>query len=182
MNVLLVFLLSGLWHGAAWTFVLWGAYHGLFLVLERVGLQAWLDRRGAWLRHVYVMLVVMVGWVFFRANTFYEASRFLAAMFGIQDGSQLIDLGTTIVSANKLNPVGLFADARTWLAIAAGIVGSTPWLPAVAAWTDGLWKSGRTRTAAAVESAGLAVLALLFVLCAMQLAADSYSPFIYFRF
>jgi len=142
-NLMIVFLLCGLWHGASLTFVAWGAYHGLFLVLERVGLGAWLERRGAWLRHVYTMSVVMVGWVFFRADTFYEASRFLAAMVGIQDGSQPIDLGTTIVAANVLNPVGLFADARTWIAIAVGIVGSMPVLPAAAAWTKSLWDSDR---------------------------------------
>lgn len=112
-------------------------------MLERVGLGAWLERRGAWLRHVYTMSVVMVGWVFFRADTFYEASRFLAAMVGIQDGSQPIDLGTTIVAANVLNPVGLFADARTWIAIAVGIVGSMPVLPAAAAWTKSRWDSDR---------------------------------------
>jgi len=181
-NLLIVFLLCGLWHGASLTFVAWGLYHGLFLVLERIGLQAWLDRRWAVVRHAYVMLVVMIGWVFFRAETFHDASRFLAAMCGIQDGSQPIDLGTTIVAANVLNPVGLFADARTWIAILVGIVGATPVIPAAAAWTKSLWESGRTVIATLVESAALVALAVLFVLCAMELAANSYSPFIYFRF
>jgi alginate O-acetyltransferase complex protein AlgI len=181
-NLFIVFLLCGLWHGANLTFVAWGAFHGLFLVLERVGVGAWLDRRGAWLRHVYVMLVVMVGWVFFRAETFHAASRFLAALVGAQDAAHAVDLGTAVVAAGRLNPIGLFADARTWIAIACGIVGSTPWLPAVASWTSTLWATGRTRAATLVESAGLVALAALFVLCAMELAAGSYSPFIYFRF
>jgi len=181
-NLFVVFFLCGLWHGASSTFIVWGVYHGLFLVLERVGVGAWLDRRAAIVRHVYVMLAVMVGWVFFRAETFGQASHFLSAMVGIQNGSQTIDLGTTIVSAERLHPIGLFADMRTWLAIAAGIIGSTPWLPAVAAWTKGLWDTGRTARAASVELLGLVLLAILFVACAMELAAGSYSPFIYFRF
>jgi hypothetical protein len=57
-----------------------------------------------------------------------------------------------------------------------------PWLPAAAAWTARAWETGRTRIALTLESAGLVALALLFVLCAMQIAAGSYSPFIYFRF
>ncbi|MBL8861465.1 MAG: MBOAT family protein [Planctomycetes bacterium] len=181
-NLLAVFLLCGLWHGASLTFVAWGAYHGLFLVLERVGLAGWLERRFRPLRHVYTLSVVMVGWVFFRADTFHQAVVFLMALVGLQDGSQLVDLGTTIVTADALHPVGLFADARTWIALCAGALGCAPWLPAVAAWTARLWSAGRTRAAAALEVAGLAALALLFVLCAMELAAGSYSPFIYFRF
>ncbi len=182
VNLLVVFFLCGLWHGASMTFVVWGLFHGSFLVVERLGLGAWLARRPRWLQHVYTLLVVVIGWVFFRAETFVQAKHFLAAMFWLQDGSQLVDLRTTVVAATRLHPIGLFADARTWIAIGAGIVGSTPWLPAVAAWTEGLWRSGRTALATVLESLGLVALAVLFVLCAMELAAGSYNPFIYFRF
>jgi alginate O-acetyltransferase complex protein AlgI len=181
-NLVLVFFLCGLWHGASLTFVVWGLFHGAFLVLERVGLGAWLERRGAWLQHVYVLLVVMVGWVFFRATSFGQAGHVLAAMAGIQDGSQTIDLGTVVVEAARLHPVGLYADARTWIAIACGVVGAAPWVPAAGRWLEGLWSAGRTRLAALVESAALVALLLLFALCAMELAAGSYNPFIYFRF
>ena len=69
VNLVTVFFLCGLWHGASWNFVIWGLFHGLFLVLERRGLGR--RREAAWapLRHVYALLVVMVGWVFFRAGT-----------------------------------------------------------------------------------------------------------------
>jgi len=181
-NLLVVFFLCGLWHGASLTFVVWGLYHGTFLVFERLGLSAWLDRWPKVLQHVYALLVVMIGWVFFRAETFEQAQHFLAAMFWLQDGSQIVDLGTTAVTAMRLHPVGLYGDARTWIAIAAGIVGSTPWLPAVAVWKERLWAGGRTGLASVVDSAALLALAILFVLCAMELAAGSYNPFIYFRF
>src|SRR4051812_8670704 len=65
-NLVLVFFLCGLWHGASWNFVIWGLFHGTFLVVERLGLAAAVRRLWAPLRHAYLLLVVMVGWVFFR--------------------------------------------------------------------------------------------------------------------
>ncbi len=69
LNLWIVFLLCGLWHGAAWNFVVWGAAHGGFLVLERAGFGRVLEAHAPVLRHVYVMLAVMVTWVLFRADT-----------------------------------------------------------------------------------------------------------------
>src|SRR5712692_3341667 len=89
MNLLVVFFLCGLWHGAAWTFVAWGLYHGLFLVIERLGAGRWLERWPAPARHGYALLVVIVGWVFFRSATLGDAGRFLAAMAGFATGSGL---------------------------------------------------------------------------------------------
>jgi hypothetical protein len=82
LNLVTVFFLCGLWHGASWTFVVWGLYHGAFLVLERLGLAAWLGRMPRALRHVYALLVVMVGWVFFRAESLSAAAGLLQAMAG----------------------------------------------------------------------------------------------------
>ena len=81
-NLVLVFLLCGLWHGASWTFVVWGLYHGVFLMLERAGLAARVGMLPEPLRHAYAVLVVMVGWVFFRADTAGSAVTMLAAMGG----------------------------------------------------------------------------------------------------
>lgn len=80
-NLLLVFFLCGLWHGASWTFVIWGLYHGLFLVVERLGLIQLLKTIPVFFRHVYTMLVVMVGWVFFRAETLDQALAYVVRMF-----------------------------------------------------------------------------------------------------
>ena len=73
-NLLTVFFLCGLWHGATWTFVVWGLFHGFFLIIERAGLKNWLERHRA-VRHVYTLLAVMVGWVFFRSDTFAGADN-----------------------------------------------------------------------------------------------------------
>src|SRR5438876_3261876 len=82
-NLVAVFFLCGLWHGASWTFVIWGLFHGLFLVLERLGLGAAVKRLRPPLRHAYLLLVVMVGWVFFREESLRGALSFLAAMVGL---------------------------------------------------------------------------------------------------
>ncbi|MBX2906849.1 MAG: MBOAT family protein [Taibaiella sp.] len=79
-NLWLVFLLSGLWHGAAWGFIIWGAYHGVFLVLERMFLGRFLTRLGKW-AVLYTFPVVVIGWVFFRAEHFAPAMRYFETLF-----------------------------------------------------------------------------------------------------
>src|SRR4029450_9771467 len=83
VNMMIVFLLCGLWHGANWTFIVWGAYHGVFLVIERLGLGPVIERAWWPLRHAYTLAVVMIGWVFFRADTLTHAGGFLRSMFGV---------------------------------------------------------------------------------------------------
>src|SRR5262249_43404438 len=109
-NLLTVFVLCGLWHGASWTFLVWGLYHGLFLVLERAGLGGLLERLPRPLRHAYALRAVLVGWVFFRAATLSEAVVFLRAMFGL-------------AAADPAAP-GLrwYAQADVLLALAAAVV------------------------------------------------------------
>jgi alginate O-acetyltransferase complex protein AlgI len=81
-NLLIVFLLCGLWHGASTTFIIWGLYHGVFLALERTRFGDGLARLPSLVRRGYAVLVVMVGWVFFRTATLAAAAGYLAAMFG----------------------------------------------------------------------------------------------------
>ncbi len=168
-NLITVFFLCGLWHGASWSFVVWGLYHGAFLVIERVGLKALVDRLGP-LRHVYVLVVAMVGWVFFRAPTLGYGTDFVQAMFGggVGDGLRY--------------HTGLYLNAEVWLALAAGAVGSMPILPAIARWREGCVQEGQNGLDLALELCSIAGVMLLFVASTMQMAAGTYSPFIYFRF
>ena len=82
-NILVVWALTGLWHGASWNFVLWGVYYGLFLLLEKFVLQKYLKKIPSWLCTVYTMLVVMIGWVFFSQTDFGALGHYLGTMFGI---------------------------------------------------------------------------------------------------
>jgi len=168
-NLVLVFLLCGLWHGARMNFVVWGLFHGGFLVIERLGLSRWLEQRSAALRHAYLILVVMLGWVFFRAEDLPSAARYLGAMFGAG-------------APSELEPVGLYLDARIALALLAGMLGALPWLPALSAWHARRSPHASRRSVLALEALGLALLCLVFVACSLELASESYNPFIYFRF
>jgi alginate O-acetyltransferase complex protein AlgI len=180
-NLVTVFFLCGLWHGASWNFVVWGLWHGMFLVLERLfgALQA--PRQdsprtpavvaGAVARHAYALIVVIVGWVFFRAETLPSAIGFLTAMAGF---------GTR--APTPFTPAW-FVTPEVWFAIVAGVVGSTPWVPAVRAWLEGATDARPPRaprwTVGALQTASLAVLLIASI---MQMAARTYNPFIYFRF
>jgi alginate O-acetyltransferase complex protein AlgI len=87
-NLWLVFLASGLWHGAAWGFIIWGAYHGFFLVMERLFLGRWLAKIGK-AAFVYSFLVVLVGWVFFRLEYFHYSIDYVQRMFSWHPDSGL---------------------------------------------------------------------------------------------
>lgn len=86
-NLFTIFLLTGIWHGAAWQFIVWGIYHGIFSILERMGLGKILEKLPRAIRHIYAILVVIVGWVFFRADNLAHAAAYLGRMFSFRLGS-----------------------------------------------------------------------------------------------
>ena len=169
-NLVVVFLLCGLWHGAAWTFVAWGAFHGSLLVLERVGLGRLIERAPRVVRHAYTLLAVLVGWVYFRADSFGDAHTYLGAMFGFAG------------EAAYLRPPAFYLDAQLALVLLAGIVGSVPWLPRVIAWRRRIESEGRRAPVWALELCGHAFLVVMLLGSTLELAAGTYNPFIYFRF
>ena len=175
-NLLIVFFLTGLWHGAAWRFIVWGLYHGAFLMLERFGLGGVLARLPRPLRHAYAVLVVMVGWVFFRADDLPQALSYLAAMA----------LPGRFASPDV--PLALLLNAQTIAALAFGTLLSAPLLPAILE---------RLRTARAeppradlpprletrsVHAVPIPLLAGGFVLSIAILVGSTLNPFLYFRF
>ncbi|MFO1463166.1 MAG: MBOAT family O-acyltransferase [bacterium] len=90
LNLWIVFLLSGLWHGANWTFLVWGAYHGFFLTLDRLFLSRWLAKWNSVMRMAGTFLLVSVSWVFFRANNLTNAIGYLQTMFGFYTSRNLM--------------------------------------------------------------------------------------------
>jgi alginate O-acetyltransferase complex protein AlgI len=163
-----VFFLCGLWHGASWNFVIWGLFHGSFLVIERLGLASAVKRLWLPLRHAYLLLVVMIGWVFFRADTLPIAMAFLRTMFGLQTATEL----TPFTLAWYLTP-------EVWLALLVGVVGSAPIIPALSAWRT----TSLTRwRAIGFDAAATASLMVILGAAILQMAARTYNPFIYFRF
>ncbi|MCB9882495.1 MAG: MBOAT family protein [Planctomycetes bacterium] len=169
VNLWIVFLLCGLWHGDQWTFVVWGAYHGSFLVLERAGLGRTLEVLPRLLRHVYTLLVVMVGWVFFRSLDLEHALGMLATMAGFTNAPAY------------LHPVAEVLTTGMLVFLVLGVIGTMPWLP---------WLVGRTRPQSTSPDDGFWLwegIGALFVLCVLALsmaflASGTHNPFIYFRF
>ena len=169
-NLVTVFFLCGLWHGASWNFVVWGLFHGTFLVIERLGVAAFVERLWRPLRHVYLLLVVMVGWVFFRADSLTTAVVFLKAMAGATSAVM-----PPYAPAWYLTP-------ELWIALVVGAIGSTPVVPALARWSETAIASGRAALRFGIDTASTAALGVLLLASIMQMAARTYNPFIYFRF
>ncbi len=166
-NLVTVFFLCGLWHGASWNFVVWGLFHGVFLVLERLGLGTLLKRLPPTARHGYLLVTMLVGWVFFRAADLPSALTYLQAMFGLGHG-EMPPLRLTWY---------LTRDVR--FAMIAGIIGATPVVPALRVWAD---RAARRWQGLAAEAVGTLALFAIFIAALVQVAARTYNPFIYFRF
>ncbi len=168
-NLLFVFFLCGLWHGASWNFIIWGLMHGVFLMLERVQWLAPVRVESRPLRHAYVILTVLVTWVFFRAETLGASITFLSAMAGFAR------------TASVVPTLRMYVDHEVALAFAAGIVGAMPVYPWAAQKFSRLKARGMAITLP-IESVQFAALVLIYFYSVMLMAAGSYSPFIYFRF
>ena len=170
-NLLLVFLLCGLWHGASWTFLIWGVYHGIFLVLERVpAVRRLLDRLPAPVQHAYVLLVVLVGWVFFRADTFAHALAYLEAM---------VDFSRPPLFNSQLF---LALNNEFSLTLAAAVIGSTPVFMLLQRWRTGrpIVPAPAMRWLAATAQVGSLGFVLVYSIAAVL--GGAHNPFLYFRF
>lgn len=160
-NLAIVFFLTGLWHGAAWNFIVWGLYHGAFIILEKAtGLfqkpTVFITRAVA---HVYLLIVVTIGWVIFRAPDLACAWQYIRMMFGF-------------VKTNPLFGVAYYVTNWTWCVFAAAVICSTSIFKNIL--SDG------TKT---IKVICVNVwLFGIFVFCLMSLVNASYNPFIYFRF
>ena len=118
----LAFLLAGAWYGTRWTLLAWVAYHAAFVAHERMGLARVLRLLPAGVGYAYVLLVVTVGWVFFRADTVPEALQYLRALAG---------LNVPVASAYYLSR---FLTPEVWLAIISGGIGAAPLVRAIGRW------------------------------------------------
>lgn len=168
-NLVLVFLLCGLWHGANWNFLLWGLIYGCFLVAERGKFGTVLKALPRWIQHGYVLLVVVNTWVFFRIDTVKGIGKYLAAMYGNADAQSIYPL------------IAIRIDLLFVITLSMGILFSMPTYPYIRDTVSTV--GGRFRGAEVLFAAAkLVVLGILFFWSAAQLAVGSYNPFIYFRF
>ena len=164
INLFIVFAATGLWHGASWNFVGWGLFHGFFIILERLGFGKLLEKSKI-LSRIYCLLVVIVGWVFFRANDTGTAIEIIKRMF----------MPWQYNSGNMI--LGVIMNAKTLLITFIAIIACGP--------VQQIFKIKALEKVAAKWKNSLPeaiVLALLLFYSITLLANDAYNPFIYFRF
>lgn len=173
-NLIITFLLCGFWHGANWTFIIWGLYHGFFLVVERM------TRGSSWLtlwrpfRHIAALAVIIIGWVIFRAETIHHAFVFLKAMFGVTHNQSYFS-------------AWLYMDAKYLLSCTVSIIAVTPLCKIVMSQIRSSvaylsLQALSTRFDALVGAGQVFILAIILFLSILQMSTASYTPFIYFRF
>ncbi|HZQ60788.1 MAG TPA: MBOAT family protein, partial [Casimicrobiaceae bacterium] len=153
--------------GASWNFVLWGAWHGLFLVVERARLSRLLDRLGA-ASHLYALVVVMIGWVLFRCDTLEHAGAFYAALAGQARGDSM------------RTPVAELLDPLLALTLVVALIGSMPVAKVVSLWRERVVAS--TRLGVVYLGLDVVWLGAAGIAATAWLASGTYNPFIYFRF
>ncbi|WP_406720783.1 MBOAT family protein [Thioclava litoralis] len=190
-NLWIVMVLGGLWHGANWTFVIWGAWHGTWLALERAKIVP--QGNGA-LSVLRTLLTVLVGWVFFRAADLDQALGVLAGMAGLNGTAIPFDIAVQIrnealvflalaIMVAALEP-RLKDLVRQWRAqdissgTAAGLAGTDSGASGMAS----VMAPTRSATAAASSLAGSLALALLFTACVLRISEAAFTPFLYFQF
>ena len=161
-NLLIVWLLTGLWHGAAWNFVAWGLYYGVILIIEKYFLSPVLDRLPDVVRHIYSIVLVVIGWVLFFSSSFGQAADYIRVMFGA--GAHGF--------ADRESMYLLTSNLILWLIL---IFGSTP---LVHFRYEHMLRSKKWNTTI-INSV---VYAALFIVCIAYLVTETYNPFLYFRF
>jgi alginate O-acetyltransferase complex protein AlgI len=160
VNLWICFLASGLWHGASWNFVLWGAYNGLFLTLDRLFLRDALKRCGAAISTAITLFIIMIGWAIFRSSSPAHLLSFLSALFGISQASAVIEIPAEV-------PFTLA------IGVLISLLPATPFYSRLTvAYQQHGWLRAVTVTA----------LLVVYVLAIARAVAVPFQPFIYFRF
>ena len=162
VNLLIVFFITGLWHGASWNFVVWGLFHGFFIVFEKFKLWT-LPRFLIPIKWLYTIMVVMIGWVLFRAETFADALSYYESLFLWNKGS-------------NFQPY-MFVNNYVWVVIFIGILFSTP-----VRRTFINWAVNRFENPGIIQNTERIVLVALFILAIFEMTQSTYNPFIYYRF
>ena len=161
LNLIIVWGLTGLWHGASWNFLLWGLYYGVILIVEKVWLLRPLQKAPAAVQHLYSLLLIILGWIIFALTDFGAIGGYFAALFGAHGG---LDSSTMYLLTSNLILLVIagFASTRLPAKLAAGFV-------------QRLTPAGQTAVKCIFYTGVL-------LMCIAFLVGDSYNPFLYFRF
>ena len=160
-NIILVWLLTGLWHGAAWNFIIWGMYYGLLLLFEKLFFDRILKKLPTIINWLYTFIIVMIGWMIFRSNSLNELLLFIKTMFVYKQTDWLTILADNLSTFNAL------------MFVLPAFILSFPILKKIKE-----KYSGKTIYIILTNI----LLLMLFIMCIVYLTSSSYNPFIYFRF
>ena len=158
INLLIVWGLTGLWHGASWNFVAWGLYYGILLILEKYVFGKYMEKAPVWVRHIYTMVIVMIGWVFFSIESISEAGGYLADMFFLG--------GEPVINSEFIY---LLRTNLLMVLIASICAGPRPYRKFMELLNR-------------IPVLGMVLLFGLFIITIAFLIFSSYNPFLYFRF
>ena len=161
-NILIVWFLTGAWHGASWNFMLWGLFFGIILIIEKVVLLKILEKLPKWTNHIYSMLLILVSWVIFAFEDLTKVKDYILTMFHLND--------TSIVNAE-----GLYYLKNYFIIIIIGIILATPIV-------SKLFKKLEEKQTNIRSILITGVYIGILLLSTASLVSDSYNPFLYFRF
>ena len=160
-NIIIVWLLTGLWHGANYNYILWGLYYCILLLLEKFAINKLLGKTPSIVKHIYTIFIIIIGWVIFRIENLTDLLNILRGMFNF---SYTSFKDFMLVDITRINTI---------IYIIIGIIFSTPIYKKV-------FKNSENNILLAIIEDGL--LMIMFVLCISFLVSNQYNPFIYFRF
>ncbi len=174
LNLFIVFLITGFWHGASWTFIVWGLIHGLFMIIEKLGFNKVLEKLWTPLRYVYTLFVVIMAWVVFRAETFAEALGFYHSLFIYKPSDINVDV--------LMN----FFNLETYIVTIVALLGSANVFTLI----SDKFKLFYQRNSATnqkymlftIDFLEVVSVVIVMFMVSMYLVAGTYNPFIYFRF
>ncbi len=159
-NILIVWLLTGLWHGAAWNFIIWGIYFGVLLILEKVFLDKYLKKLPKFLSRTYTLLIVMISFIIFNGEGIEQIMQNIGGLIGI---------GSASVVSNE----SIYYFKSYIVVIIMGIIGATPILKNIA---------NNTKVQRFINIIEPIFLLFLIVVCTSYIVDGSFNPFLYFRF
>ncbi|MEE9425191.1 MAG: MBOAT family O-acyltransferase [Methylococcales bacterium] len=170
LNLLIVFLLTGIWHGASWNFVVWGLFHGFFLASEHMGFSKFLNKLWRPIQHLYVVVVIIASWVLFRSETLTQAMDYFNAMTNISNWDT-----TSFQYAQVISNEFIFI-------FIIGLIFSLPIYTRIKQQLTNYFENSALKIALPIHFSRLVFLSVLIFLSVLKIASSTYNPFIYFRF